>query len=354
MPMICQRTGPSSSEVRRIRGSASGVLGTSLLTVRGLTVAFEREGRARTVVDGVTFDVRAGETVAIVGESGSGKSVTALALLRLVDDSARVAADELSFDGTAVLTLTPAALQGLRGKRIAMIFQDPMTSLDPVMRVGDQVAEAIALHERLGRHDLAARVHETLRAVGFPDPERGAGRYPHELSGGLRQRVLIAIAIAANPSLVLADEPTTALDPTLQAQVLDLLDRLRRERRMSLVLITHDLGVVSERADRVVVMYAGQVVEAGPTRDVFTAPQHPYTRALLAARPALGAASRGAGRLRPIPGMVPSPDAWPSGCRFADRCHQVVAACEVAPGPVLGTVGVDRMTRCPRDQEVLP
>ncbi len=328
--------------------------GSSLLTVRGLSVAFEREGRVQTVVDNVDFDVREGETVALVGESGSGKSVTALSLLRLLDDSARVTADELTFEGASILAMPPRDLRRLRGKRIAMIFQDPMTSLDPVMRVGAQVAEAIELHEKLSRHELAARVERVLSSVGFPDPKAGAARYPHELSGGLRQRVLIAIAIAANPSLVLADEPTTALDPTLQAQVLDLLDRLRAERRMSLLLITHDLGVVAERSDRVVVLYAGQVVEAGPTREVFAQPRHPYTKALLAARPALGAASRGQSVLRPIPGMVPSPDAWPAGCRFAERCYQSRPSCHDAPGPRLGLISTDRVTRCPHAVGPIP
>jgi oligopeptide/dipeptide ABC transporter ATP-binding protein len=325
-----------------------------LLAVRGLSVTFAREGHARKVVDGVSFEVRSGETVAVVGESGSGKSVTSLAILRLLGDAARVEADALHFEGRDVLAMDDRALRALRGRQVAMIFQDPMTSLDPVMRVGDQVAEAIALHEALGRRDLEARVHEALGAVGFPDPKAGAMRFPHELSGGLRQRVLIAIAIAARPKLVLADEPTTALDPTLQAQVLDLLDRLRAERGLSLVLVTHDLGVVAQRADRVVVLYAGQVVESGPTAALFREPKHPYTRALLAARPELGAASRGNSRLRAIPGLVPPPEAWPAGCRFAARCHQAKATCHDAPGPALVTLEAERVARCPHPQEPLP
>ncbi len=324
-----------------------------MLAVRGLSVTFAREGHARTVVDGVSFEVRAGETVAVVGESGSGKSVTSLALLRLLGDGARVEAESVRFEDREVLAMDERALRAYRGREVAMIFQDPMTSLDPVMRVGDQVAEAIALHERLPRRELDARVHEALRAVGFPDPKAGAARFPHELSGGLRQRVLIAIAIAARPKLVLADEPTTALDPTLQAQVLDLLDRLRAERGLSLVLVTHDLGVVAQRADRVVVLYAGQVVESGPTAALFRDPKHPYTRALLAARPELGAASRGHGRLRAIPGVVPPPEAWPAGCRFAARCHQATPSCDEAPGPALVALASDRFARCPRPQEPL-
>ncbi len=308
----------------------------------------------RTVVDDVTFAVDEGECVAIVGESGSGKSVTSLAILRLLGPEGEVRAEELTFREASVLDLAPAALRSLRGKGIAMIFQDPMTSLDPVMRVGDQVAEAITLHENLRGRELAARVEHVLRAVGFPDPSEGARRFPHELSGGLRQRVLIAIAIAAKPSLVLADEPTTALDPTLQAQVLDLLDRLRAEERLSLVLVTHDLGVVAERADRVVVLYAGQVVESGPTDEVFRAPLHPYTRALLAARPELGEASRGRGRLRAIPGTVPAPERWPAGCRFAERCHQAREGCRTSPGPALVTLAPGRAVRCPVPQEPLP
>ncbi len=335
----------------------------SLLTVRGLSVAFERDGRFCRVVDGVSFDIFPGETLAIVGESGSGKSVTALAIMRLLGDTARVACDELSYRGTPILSMSPAALRAFRGRRVAMIFQDPMTSLDPVMRVGDQVAEAIALHESLPRKALRARVEEVLAAVGFPDPRAGADRYPHELSGGLRQRILIAIAISANAELILADEPTTALDPTLQAQVLDLLERLRAERNLSLLLVTHDLGVVSERADRVVVLYAGQVVEAGATRQVFDAPAHPYTKALLAARPALGQASSRKSVLRPIPGMVPPPEAWPRGCRFASRCYQAVAECTHDPGPMLRAPTIDahdghgsrhRVTRCAFAVQELP
>jgi oligopeptide/dipeptide ABC transporter ATP-binding protein len=317
-------------------------------------VTFAREGRERTVVDGVSFDVRAGETVAVVGESGSGKSVTSLAVLRLLGEGARIEAESLRFEGRDVLAMGDRELHAFRGREVAMIFQDPMTSLDPVMRVGEQVAEAITLHERIGRGALEARVHDVLHAVGFPDPRAGAKRFPHELSGGLRQRVLIAIAIAARPKLVLADEPTTALDPTLQAQVLDLLDRLRAQHDLSLVLVTHDLGVVAQRADRVVVLYAGQVVESGPTADVFRDPRHPYTRALLAARPELGAASRGNSRLRAIPGMVPPPEAWPRGCRFAARCHQATTPCHEEPAPTLVAFGNERFARCPHPQEPLP
>lgn len=338
----------------RIRGNRGLVVAGPLLVVRGLSVQFRHEERTRTVVDDVTFEVEEGSCVAVVGESGSGKSVTALAVLRLLGPEATVAADELSFRGSAILGLGPSELRALRGKGIAMIFQDPMTSLDPVMRVGEQVAEAITLHERVRGRALDQRVESVLRAVGFPDPREGARRFPHELSGGLRQRVLIAIAIAARPSLVLADEPTTALDPTLQAQVLDLLDRLRAEQRSSLVLVTHDLGVVAERADRVVVLYAGQVVESGPTAALFADPKHPYTRALLAARPELGAASRGLGRLRPIPGTVPAPEHWPSGCRFADRCHQAVESCRTTPFPALVALGSGHATRCPHVQKALP
>jgi oligopeptide/dipeptide ABC transporter ATP-binding protein len=330
------------------------VVAGPLLDVRALTVRFRRGGALRTVVDDVTFEVEAGACVALVGESGSGKSVSSLAILRLLGPDAEVHAERLAFAGTDVLALPAQEMRRLRGKGIAMIFQDPMTSLDPVMRVGDQVAEAITLHERVSGRALRDRVEAVLAAVGFPDPREGSRRFPHELSGGLRQRVLIAIAIAAKPSLVLADEPTTALDPTLQAQVLDLLDRLRAEEKLSLVLVTHDLGVVAERADRVVVLYAGQVVESGPTSEVFREPRHPYTRALLAARPELGAASRGAAKLRAIPGAVPAPEQWPNGCRFAERCHQSREACAREPSPALALVGPGRASRCPLPQEPLP
>jgi peptide/nickel transport system ATP-binding protein len=300
-----------------------------VLSVRDLRVRFRTASGEITPVDGVTLEVYAGETLALVGESGCGKSLTALALLRLIDLPGRIdTASSITFDGHAVLALGEDALRSLRGRRMAMIFQEPMTALNPVHTVGDQVAEVVRAHGG-SRQDAWTRAVAMLGTVGIPSPELRAKQYPHELSGGMRQRVMIAIALVMNPALVIADEPTTALDVTIQAQLLDLLREAQRTRGSSLLLITHDLGVVAEMAQRVAVMYAGQIVETAPVSRLFASPQHPYTEGLLAAMPRAGVKRA---RLATIPGTVPAPGAWPAGCRFADRCAYAWSRCaEAAP-----------------------
>ena len=302
-----------------------------MLTVRNLRVGFASGGTMVTPVDGVSFDIARGETLALVGESGCGKSLTSLALLRLLPPPGQILpGSELRLDGEDILALSPAALRRMRGGRISMIFQDPMTSLNPVLTVGSQVAEAITAHERVTRREVRARVLSLFEEVGIPDPADRFGAYPHQLSGGLRQRVMIAIALAAEPDLLLADEPTTALDVTVQAQILELLNRLQASRGMGILLITHDLGIVAGRADRIAVMYAGQIVEEGTTAAVFADPAHPYTRGLFGSIPSLTGPRT---RLSPIPGVVPPPDRWPSGCRFHPRCPEVMDRCaREAPG----------------------
>jgi peptide/nickel transport system permease protein len=312
-----------------------------LLEVRGLTVEIATPTGAIRPVEDVGFEVRAGQTLAIVGESGSGKSITATAVMGLLPPVAQVAAGIARFEGRDLFEMTEEERRKLRGGPIAMVFQDPMSSLNPVHRIGDQVAEAIRVHRAVP--DAGREAVELLKRVGIADPERRARAYPHELSGGMRQRVMIAMAIANRPRLLIADEPTTALDVTVQAAILELLAELRREEGMGLVLITHSLGVVAETADEVVVMYAAQVVERGSVAEVFARPLHPYTRALLAAVPDGDVEPEG------IPGVVPRPDAWPPGCRFAPRCPHATSACERPP--VLEDVG-GRAVRCARWREL--
>jgi oligopeptide/dipeptide ABC transporter ATP-binding protein len=270
-------------------------------------------------VDGVSFHVDAGEAVGIVGESGCGKSVTSLSILRLVPSPPGeiVAGSSVRLKGRELLTLPETEMRQVRGNDVAMIFQEPMTSLNPVHKVGEQIAEAIRLHRQAGRREAWNRAVEMLRLVGIPAPEKRAHDYPHQLSGGQRQRVMIAIALSCDPDLLIADEPTTALDVTIQAQILELLSGLRQRLGMSLILITHDLGVVAGVCDRVLVMYAGRIMEEGPVESVFADPRHPYTQGLLRAIPRLDAAAE---RLTVIPGQVPSATAWPGGCRFHPRC----------------------------------
>ncbi len=315
-----------------------------LLRVRDLKTYFVTEhgsGTAR-AVDGVSFELYPGETLGIVGESGCGKTVTSLSILRLIPEPpGHIRPGGLiDFEGRNLLTLSPKELRAIRGNQIAMIFQEPMTSLNPVFTVGDQIAEAAVVHQGLSRRAARARAIEMLKLVGIPDPEERVDHYPHQLSGGMRQRVMIAMALVCHPKLLIADEPTTALDVTIQAQILELLDRLQTELGMAVMLITHDLGIVAGTADRVVVMYAGQVVEQAPTAELFAHPRHPYTEGLLASVPRLDAPpSAGEGavrrRLPSIPGQVPAATAWPAGCRFHPRCPHAWTRCAEEEPPLL-------------------
>lgn len=304
-----------------------------LLEVKSLRVAFGSAEAPFLAVDGVDLAVDAGEIIGVVGESGSGKSVTALALMGLVDFPGRVTADRLAFGGRDLLAMTETERRGLLGKDIAMIFQDPMTSLNPCYTVADQLVETLRVHEGGSRRVLRARALELLRAVDIPDPQSRLEAYPHQLSGGMSQRVMIAMAIACNPKLLVADEPTTALDVTVQAQILELLASLQRERNMALLLITHDLAVVAETAQKVVVMYAGQEVETGRVPQIFSAPRHPYTQALLAALPEHNVGAR---RIAALAGVVPGQYDRPRGCLLSPRCPYVSAKCRELAPPLSG------------------
>ena len=297
----------------------------ALLEIRNLSVHFGSLHSPMIAVDSLDLELEAGEVVGIVGESGSGKSVTSLALMGLIDAPGRVMADVLNFDNHNLLTLPPRERRSLLGRDIAMIFQDPVTSLNPCFTVGDHLTETLNAHEKGSRQALRDRALELLRLVEIPDPAMRLSAYPHQLSGGMSQRVMIALALACNPRLLIADEPTTALDVTVQAQVLDLLVRLQRERGMALMLITHDLGVVAETAYRVVVMYAGQVMEMAKVPDIFSHPQHPYTEALMSALPENNA---GKARLETIPGVVPGAYDRPQGCLLAPRCRYAQERCQ--------------------------
>ena len=312
-----------------------------MLAVSHLTTVFDlRSGPAR-AVDDVSFEIAAGETLGLVGESGSGKSVTALSVLRLVEPPGRIAGGRIVFKGRDLLALSESEMRRIRGAEISLIFQEPMTALNPVFTVGNQIAEALLVHGRASRHDARARAIELLEAVRIPSAGTRVDDYPHQLSGGMRQRVLIAAAIACKPSLVIADEPTTALDVTIQAEVLDLLREMKATLGLSLLLITHDLGVVAETADRVAVMYAGRIVEQGPVRSIFRNPQHPYTRGLLSSLPG-GTEGR---RLKAIEGAVPLLGAFPSGCAFHPRCPDRFGPCSSVPPPDF-VVGGEHRTKC--------
>jgi peptide/nickel transport system ATP-binding protein len=307
-----------------------------LLTVDGLSLRLE--GNRANVVDDVSFAIAPGETLAIVGESGCGKSLTALALMGLLPrPPIEVVAGRAVFEGKDLLRLPPRQMGEIRGDRISMIFQEPMTSLNPVYRIRDQVAEVVLRHRPVSRAEARARALEMLERVRIPAAAQRLDEYPHQLSGGMRQRVMIAMALANDPQLLIADEPTTALDVTIQAQILDLIRTLQQETGTALIMITHDLGVVAETADRVAVMYAGRIAEAGPVEAIFDDPQHPYTIGLMSSVPSLGGRS---GRLAAIPGMVPTVDALPAGCRFAPRCPFATPACSAA-APALRRVGAD-------------
>jgi oligopeptide/dipeptide ABC transporter ATP-binding protein len=316
---------------------------TRVLEVRDLRVSFPGTGGRRFhPVDGVSFSLDRGETLALVGESGCGKSLTSLALLRLVPSPGRVdAGSTIRLGDTDVLALEGEALRRIRGRRIGMIFQDPMTSLNPVFTVGDQIAEGVRAHRRMSKAEGRQRALALLQEVGIPDPAARLDAYPHQLSGGMRQRVMIAIALSAEPEILVADEPTTALDVTVQAQILELLDGLRHRRGMAVLLITHDLGIVAGRADRVAVMYAGQIVEEAETGELFARPSHPYTQGLFASVPRITGPVQ---RLTPIRGTVPAPTAWPAGCRFRPRCPQAFDKSELPPELI--PVGPGHRMRC--------
>jgi len=303
-----------------------------LLAVRDLRTAFDTAQGSVFAVDGVSFELAAGGTLGVVGESGSGKSVTALSILRLLPAvTGRIVSGEILWQGRDILKLPEREVRALRGKSISMVFQEPMTSLNPVYSVARQIGEVLQLHERMSRAEARARSIELLKVVGIPSPEKRVDSYPHELSGGMRQRVMIAMSIACRPQLLIADEPTTALDVTIQAQILELLARLRSELGMAVLLITHDLGVVAEFAEEVLVMYAGTVVERAKVSELFDRPLHPYTQGLLASAPS---AQSGKRRLSTIEGVVPNLAELPAGCRFRERCSQAIAQCALAEPPL--------------------
>ncbi len=314
-----------------------------LLEVQDLSVAFGPEARPLTVVDRVSFSIEAGETVALVGESGSGKSVTSLAIMGLLEPPGRIVGGHVRFAGQDLVDLPERQMRRLRGNRIAMVFQEPMASLNPLLTVGAHVTEPLILHQRLGRAEARRRAIELLDRVGIPAAERRMDEYPHRLSGGMRQRVMIAAALACRPELLIADEPTTALDVTIQAQILDLLAGLQAEYGMAVLFITHDLGVVAEQAHRVVVMYAGRVVERAPMAALFTAPAHPYAAALLRCVPD----EDHRGRLESIEGVVPPPGSLPPGCRFAPRCPHAWSDCS-EQDPMLRSAGPAHDAACLR------
>jgi len=308
----------------RTEPPAETSLGDPVLRVRNLTTRFRTDDGIITAIDDVSFELYRGETLGIVGESGCGKTVASKSVMRLLpSQTARIdRQSRIEFGGHNLATASDGVMRSVRGKRIAMIFQEPMTSLNPVFRVGWQIEEALKKHTDLGPKRRRERGLEMLKLVEIPNPERRYREYPHQLSGGMRQRVMIAMALCCEPEVLIADEPTTALDVTIQAQILDLLERLRRRTGTAIMLITHDLGVVAQVCDRVVVMYAGRVVETAPVHDIFKNPQHPYTKALLDSIPRRGSRTKHGRKLPTIPGIVPSPYNLPAGCRFEPRCQQ--------------------------------
>ncbi|WP_438491233.1 ABC transporter ATP-binding protein [Paenibacillus sp. IHBB 3054] len=311
---------------------------TELLEVSGLCTEFVSAAGTVRAVDGISLSVRKGETLGIVGESGCGKSITSLSIMQLLPKRiSRISAGQIRFEGKNMLEMPAKEVRNIRGNRIAMIFQEPMTSLNPVFKIGRQISESARFHLKLSKKEANERAVEMLRKVGIPRPEKIAEQYAHQLSGGMRQRVMIAMAMVCNPQLLIADEPTTALDVTIQAQILDLMRDLQKNEGMSILMITHDLGVVAEMCDRVVIMYAGQIVEETDVATLYNNPLHPYTQGLLASLPQLAGDND---RLSSIPGQVPNPANLPPGCRFAPRCPMVVQRCweerpellEIQPG----------------------
>lgn len=298
-----------------------------MLEVKNLKTGFKTEEGSFLAVDDISFSVKAGKTLGIVGESGCGKSVTSLSVMRLIQAPGKILGGEVKFEGKDLLKISEDEMRKVRGNDIAMIFQEPMTSLNPVFTCGDQIEEAIRIHQKgLTKNQIKEKAIEMLKLVGIPSPAERHGEYPHQLSGGMRQRVMIAIAISCNPKLLIADEPTTALDVTIQAQILDLMRKLQKDFGAAMILITHDLGVVAEMCNDVVVMYAGKVIEYGTVEDIFYRPQHPYTRGLLDSIPHFESGQH-LERLKTIPGLVPSLLSLPQGCRFRDRCNRAQAKC---------------------------
>src|SRR4051812_25239868 len=324
-----------------------------LLEIDNLQTHFFTAGGVVRAVDGVSYEVRAGEVLGVVGESGCGKSVTALSIMRLIaDPPGRIVGGAVTLEGTDLLALDESKMREIRGNRISIIFQEPMTSLNPLMRIGDQITEAVRLHRKMTSGQAWQQAVEMLRLVRIPEPERRASEYPHQLSGGMRQRAMIAMALACRPALLIADEPTTALDVTIQAQILALVLELQKELGMGLILITHDLGVVAQTAQRVIVMYAGRKVEEADVEALFANPRHPYTRGLMASIPAVPSAGMDSeARLVEIPGMVPSLTRLPAGCAFAPRCKLAIARCR-EEYPPLQAQGADHLAACWRASEL--
>jgi peptide/nickel transport system ATP-binding protein len=324
-------------------------MGAKLLEIEELSIAFRGLAGATEVLSRASFAVEPGEVVGIVGESGSGKSVMALAIMRLLGATGTITAGRIRFEGRDLAALGEAELLAIRGRRIGMVFQEPMTSLNPLLTVGYQLGEVLSTHLGLRGAAARARAVELLDEVGIASPTERAAAYPHQLSGGLRQRVMIAMAMACRPKLLIADEPTTALDVTIQAQILELMRRISRDAGTAILLITHDMGVVARMADRVLVVYAGQIVEDAPARDLFAQPAHPYTRLLLAAMPT---PRHKTGRLPVIPGTLPAPSRLPQGCRFHPRCPLAIDPCR-ASAPDMIELGASRRTRCIRSSDLL-
>lgn len=319
----------------------------NLIELRNLHTQFFTDDGLVRAVDGVSYALEKGETLGVVGESGCGKSVTALSILRLIPDPpGKIVEGEILFEDVNLLDLSPAEMRRIRGNDISMIFQEPMTSLNPVFTIGNQIAEAVRLHQGLSKRDAIDKAVEMLTLVGIPVPERRVHEYPHQLSGGMRQRAMIAMALSCNPKVLIADEPTTALDVTIEAQILDLMRTLQHELGTAIIMITHDLGVVAEMARKVVVMYAGKVVEQAPVEQIFAEPNHPYTQGLLQSLPRIDEDGTGAKRrLQEIPGIVPSLMNLPPGCKFASRCPKAMAICDEQE-PTLEQVSTDHYSSC--------
>ena len=330
---------PDNVRIKELRSGASPA--AHLVEVKDLRTYFPTQDGIVKAVDGVSFEIEAGKTLGVVGESGCGKSITALSIMKLIEKPGHIVSGSITLDGFDLVNASESEMEQIRGNEISMIFQEPMTSLNPVFTCGDQIAEAVSLHEEAGRGEAWGKAIQMMQAVGIPDPARRAKEYPHQLSGGMRQRVMIAMALSTDPSLLIADEPTTALDVTIQAQILELMKALREQNKMAIMLITHDLGVIAEMADEVVVMYSGKIVERSDVNTIFEHPHHPYTRGLLASIPRLGEHRE---RLEVIKGVVPNPLNLPTGCLFRRRCPYAMPICNTEP-PVQ-QVGPGQISMC--------